>query len=102
MYSRTLKFKKNFAFALSLADEIILTKIYPAREKPIKNVSPALIVESAQNLGLKNFRYFPDKKKIIKTVLKMLHAGDIIVTLGAGDIYELTQELKWTIENFKH
>ncbi len=80
-YTRTLHLLKDFAKALSLADKVILAKIYPAREKDIYNISSNNICE------LMNNSIYIEKFNDIAEHIKLLAKdGDLIITMGAGDI----------------
>ncbi len=83
LYSRTNDFYKEFAEALSLADEVILTDIYPARELPIEGVSSSLIYERLKEGITKKLCRKEELPAIIKEKRKDI---DIVITLGAGDI----------------
>jgi len=93
LYSRTRDFYKEFATALSKADEIILSEIYPAREQPISGVSSELILNEAKSQGYKNFNYIPLKETIDTYLLKNLRSGDMVITMGAGDIWHCGENL---------
>ena len=83
-YSRTQAFMSEFASALSLADEIILLEVYAASEKPIAGVSSQVIAESMQN-----GRYIPNFIEATDAIIEMAKPGDVIMTLGAGDVSSL-------------
>ena len=81
LYTRTRDFYKDFANALSLLDEVILTEIYPAREQPIEGVTSQLIYD--------NLRPGIEKHMISKSdVLQYIkdHSFDVLIVLGAGDL----------------
>lgn len=88
LYSRTRDFLNEFANALSIADEIILLDIYPARELPIKNITSQTLLNIIPNTN---------KKLLSKTelphYLKNSHQ-EVILTIGAGDIELLIPEIK--------
>jgi len=81
LYTRTRDFYQDFAEALSLLDEVILTEIYPAREQPIEGVTSQLILDNLKP-GV--------KKELIKKdeVLNMMKERqfDVLIILGAGDL----------------
>ncbi|KAA6346560.1 UDP-N-acetylmuramate--L-alanine ligase [termite gut metagenome] len=81
LYTRTRDFYKDFASALSLADEVILMDIYPARELPIPGVTSQLIYDNLRP-GIEKSRC---SKENIVEVLKSRDI-EILITLGAGDI----------------
>jgi UDP-N-acetylmuramate--alanine ligase len=91
LYSRTRDFYKDFADKLKIADDIVLLDIYPAREKPIENITSELIYNELikHNAMVK---YFHDKKEIIKYLSENVSKGSIIVFIGAGDITLLCDE----------
>ena len=87
LFSRTRDFYKDFAKAFLLADLLIVTDIYPAREKPIKAINGKLISEEAQRLGHKNVKFIKDQSKISEYLTKIVKKDDIIITMGAGNIW---------------
>jgi UDP-N-acetylmuramate--alanine ligase len=86
LFSRTKYFLKEFAQALSQADQCILTDIYPARELPIEGVTSDLIRKEAERMGHTNFQYVGVKENAIEAVLSMAKPKDLIITQGAGSI----------------
>jgi UDP-N-acetylmuramate--alanine ligase len=83
-YSRTKAFIDNFATTLDLADEVIVLEIYAASEKPIAGISSEAIVEK-----MSNGRFIPNFMEAVETVVKSAKPGDVIITLGAGDVSSL-------------
>ena len=88
LFSRTLNFYEDFSDALSLSDVLILLDIYPSIEKPIDNVSSSLIYDNMIKKGHKNIFLNSDISTIPNLVNKIYNKGDIIITMGAGDIYK--------------
>ena len=88
LYSRTLNLADDFASALSIADEIMLLDIYPAREKQIKGVNSEFLA--------KKIKVSQKSIETKKTVLNKIQnqKRDLLVTLGAGDIDELVNPIK--------
>jgi len=83
-YSRTQAFMDEFATALDLADDVTLLEIYAATEKPIPGVSSSLIAEKmSKGLYLPNFAEASDR------IIALARPGDVIITLGAGDVNSL-------------
>jgi UDP-N-acetylmuramate--alanine ligase len=78
---------------LSKADHIILSEIYPAREEPISGVSSELILAEAKNQGYNNFNYIPKIEDIDSYLLTHLQSGDMVITMGAGDIWHCGENL---------
>jgi UDP-N-acetylmuramate--alanine ligase len=92
LYSRTRDFYDEFGRSFFNADVLVLTDVYPAREEPIQGVSGELIANAAKELGHKQVHYVPDKKAIPKFLMAMKQPGDIIITMGAGDIWKFGEE----------
>lgn len=88
LYSRTRDFYAEFGRSFLNSDVFICTDIYPAREKPIEGITGELIANSAKNFGHKNVYYEPDKTKIPELLKSIYKKGDIIITMGAGDIWK--------------
>jgi UDP-N-acetylmuramate--alanine ligase len=88
LYSRTKDFYQEFGRSFLNSDIFICTDIYPAREKPIEGINGELIAETARKFGHKNVVYVPDKNDIPKKLLELKEDGDIIITMGAGDIWK--------------
>ena len=96
LYTRTRDFAGEFGVALSSADLVFVTDVYPAREQPIEGVSGRLISETARKAGAP-VTYLPDEtgggRDAADVVEAALKPGDMIVTMGAGDIDELARLL---------
>jgi len=93
LFSRTRDFYKEFARALSKADQVILADIYPAREEPLPGVDSNLIVTEAKKQGFNNFKYIKQKEEIEAYLLSHVNSGDMIITMGAGDIWTVSENL---------
>ena len=86
-YSRTLAFKNDFAESLSLADVVVLTEIYAAREKPMADFSASMVGDIIRTRHPdKPVVFIPDKKEVAASLIPMLHSGDMVIVMGAGDI----------------
>ncbi len=83
-YSRTQAFLDQFAVALDKADDVTLLEIYAASEKPIPGVSSELISEK-----MKNGHFLPNFIEASDRVIALAKPGDVILTLGAGDVNSL-------------
>lgn len=92
LYSRTRDFISEFAHSLSLFDEVVLTEIYPAREKPIKNINSENLLNRIEN----NNKCLITKSNLPKYLSKS--SSDILVIMGAGDISEEVNSIKKHIE----
>jgi UDP-N-acetylmuramate--alanine ligase len=95
LYSRTLAHGQAMGRALAAADLVIVTEIYPAREQPIAGVSGQQVAEAAERAGA-DARFEPTRAQVGKTVYQVLRSGDVVLTLGAGDITRVAPELvRW-------
>lgn len=88
-YTRTKAFLDDFAAALSLSDVVILADIYAARETDTLGVSSALLAERIAALGHKDVHYFGSFEEIEQYVLKNCRKGDLLITMGAGNVTDI-------------
>ena len=88
LYSRTKDFYQDFGKSFLNSDVFVCTDVYPAREKPIEGVSGELIANATKILGHKNVFYIKDKNEIPNQLLQLKKKDDIIITMGAGDIWK--------------
>ncbi len=88
LFSRTRDFYKEFAAALSLADKTILAEIYPAREKPMAGITSAMIASEISG----DVEYVADNAKLTGQIAASLKPGDLVLTMGAGDIWKYGEE----------
>ena len=91
-YTRTKAFFEDFAKALSLADHVILADIYAARETDTLGVSSALLAEEIAKLGT-DCHYFPSFDEIQEFVKSHCIHGDLLITMGAGDVVNIGENL---------
>ncbi|MEO8168668.1 MAG: UDP-N-acetylmuramate--L-alanine ligase [bacterium] len=92
LYSRTRDFYEDFGRSFFNADVLVLTDIYPAREEPIQGITGELIANTAKEFGHKQVHYVADKKQVPEFLMKIKQPGDIIITMGAGDIWKFGEE----------
>lgn len=100
LYTRTRDLAEGFADSLSLADEVILLPIYPARELPIEGVSSEMIldkIDKAQSTIVAKESLLDWMSNYVRNINKEF--GEVIITAGAGDIDTLVQPLKAIIES---
>ncbi|CAB4330985.1 MAG: UDP-N-acetylmuramate--L-alanine ligase [Actinobacteria bacterium] len=83
-YSRTQAFLDDFSTTLDVADDVTLLEIYAASEKPIPGVSSLLIAEK-----MKHGHFVPNFVQASERIIDMAKPGDVIITLGAGDVNSL-------------
>ena len=94
LYTRTRDFYREFADALSLLDEVILTEIYPAREQPIPGVTSQLILDNLRP-GIPH--RLIQKKDVLDTVRHI--DFDVLITLGAGDLDNYAEEIAQIVKS---
>jgi UDP-N-acetylmuramate--alanine ligase len=90
-YSRSKLLYEKFGTAFKNADVVVLTDIYPAGEKPLPNVSGELIYNAIKKNHKKTV-FIKDKNVIPEYLLKAVKKGDLVITLGAGDIRKYGEE----------
>ena len=91
-YLRTQQMWARFAEALRGADEVWVLDVYAASEEPIPGVSGALIADRLRELGHERAR-FAGWDEVRRTLAASAEAGDLILTMGAGDVWKLGREL---------
>jgi len=103
LYSRTQELYKEFGLSFFDAEVMVVTDVYPSREKPIEGVTGKLIADTASTYGHRNVVYVEDKNKVSDKLKEIIRPGDIIITMGAGDIYKSGDRFVEEIEsgNFK-
>ena len=89
LYSRTAAFAQEFGQALDCADEVFVLDVYAAREQPMAGVSGATV---AEHVG-KPVHYLPDFSAAAEVVANAVRTGDVVVTMGAGDVTMLGPEI---------
>jgi len=92
-FTRTKEFYQDFAESFIDADIVFITDIYPAREPPIEGVTAKLIIDAAQKKGIKNINYIPFDDNLCVAIKQILKPNDVVITLGAGDIWKVADEL---------
>jgi UDP-N-acetylmuramate--alanine ligase len=91
-YTRTNAFLKDFAKALTLADKVVLADIYAAREKNTIGISSKDLQAEIEKLGTECY-YFPSFDEIEKFLLENCINGDLLITMGAGDVVKIGENL---------
>ena len=87
-YTRTELLWDDFGQSFAFADELFLSDIYPAGEEPIEGVSTELICQAVKKHENRDAVYVRKFEDIAPSVVKVLREGDVVVTLGAGDIHK--------------
>jgi UDP-N-acetylmuramate--alanine ligase len=89
LYSRTKTFAREFGQALDAADEVFVLDVYAAREQPLAGVSGASVAEHVSV----PVTYLPDFSAVAQRVAEAAHSGDVVLTMGAGDVTMLGPEI---------
>jgi UDP-N-acetylmuramate--alanine ligase len=92
-YSRTKDLFDDFLTAFDGADRLVLTEVYAAGEEPVAGVSGEALYQAVKRRGHLEAEFIADKSQIAKRLVPMLRRGDLVLTLGAGDIYRVGEEL---------
>ncbi|MBA2621187.1 MAG: UDP-N-acetylmuramate--L-alanine ligase [Acidobacteria bacterium] len=108
-YTRTQELMDEFALAFNNADVLYVLDIYAASEPPIENVTAEILTENIKQYGHKNANYIGDIETAAARVCADLQPNDLVITLGAGSITRLSDEIlenlnsmengKWKMEN---
>jgi UDP-N-acetylmuramate--alanine ligase len=101
LYSRTRDFYQEFGRSFLNTDVFICTDVYPAREEQIEGVSGKLISDITEKFGHKNVHYIADKNKVPDFLMSIIKDDDIVVTMGAGDIWKFGNKFVEMLEK-KH
>jgi len=92
LYSRTQELFKEFGLSFFDAEVCVITDVYPSREEPIEGVTGKLIADAAKEYGHRKVYYVEDKKELPGRLKEIVEPGDIVITMGAGDIYKYGEQ----------
>lgn len=92
-YSRTAALRQEFGACFSAADSVVVSEIYAASEKPLPGISGQTIVDSLIEQGHPQARFEPSLDRIHKVVGQQIDDGDLVISLGAGNIHESGSKL---------
>jgi UDP-N-acetylmuramate--alanine ligase len=98
LFTRTRDFAGEFGRALALADEIVVLGIYPAREDPIPGVTGRLVADAAEIAAPGRVRYAESLGEAAPLLASIVRDGDLVVTLGAGDVTKVGPVLAGLLE----
>lgn len=85
LYSRTREHHRAMGEALTASDVAVVTDVYPAREMPLPGITGELVVQAARAVGAPAI-YQPDRAQLDRTIAELVRPGDLVLTLGAGDV----------------
>ena len=94
LFTRTRDFHEAFARVFLNSDVLVVTGIYAAREEPIEGITAQLITDGAAKIGHKQVHYIADKNDLPEGVAALITSGDMVLTLGAGDITRYNQAIR--------
>jgi UDP-N-acetylmuramate--alanine ligase len=97
LYSRTRIFASEFAQALALSDQVVVTDVYAAREDPEPGVTGALIADLVSDRA--KIHYIPAWEDVAEATAALAKSGDFIITMGCGDIFRMVPELLAALED---
>lgn len=92
-YTRTQELMDEFALAFNNADVLYVLDIYAASENPILGISAEVLTENIKKYGHKNATYLGDIETAAEAVVPTLQEGDLVITLGAGSVTRLSDEI---------
>jgi UDP-N-acetylmuramate--alanine ligase len=92
-YTRTKALFDDFLTAFYEADVLVITDIYPAGEVEIEGVHARHLYEGIREHGHRDVHYLSDRHDIVQSLLTAIAPGDLVITLGAGDIYRVGEDL---------
>ncbi len=92
-YTRTKFLMDDFAHCFNGCERVYVLDIYPASEPPIPGITSQRLVERMQELGLDRARYAASEQEVIREVLAEARPGDLVLTIGAGSVWKLAEEL---------
>jgi len=98
-YTRTQELMDEFALAFNNADVLYVLDIYAASEKPIEGITAEILTENIRRYGHKNANYIGDIESAAERVSKDLQPGDLLITLGAGTVTRLSEEILEVLRN---
>lgn len=98
-YTRTQELFDEFALAFNNADVLFVLDIYAASESPIEGIDAEVLTENIKKYGHKNVTYIGDIESAVEKVIPVLQDGDLLITLGAGTVTRLSDEILEKLRN---
>jgi UDP-N-acetylmuramate--alanine ligase len=92
-YTRTRDLFDEFLTAFEGADRLVLTEIYPAGEEPLPGIDGEALYQAVKRKGHLDVEFIRDKEEIVERLAPRLEPGDVVLTLGAGDVYKVGEKL---------
>ncbi len=91
-YTRTQSLFEEFLSAFNQADRLVITEIYPAGEKPIPGVTGRGLAEAIRSHGHRDVAFHEDLGSLAETLVDSLSFGDVLMTMGAGNVHTVGEE----------
>ncbi|MBI3328972.1 MAG: UDP-N-acetylmuramate--L-alanine ligase [Nitrospinae bacterium] len=101
-YTRTQALWQDFCAPLFMTEVLFLTDVYAAGERQIPGVSGRLIFEGVRALGHQHATYVPHLEDLTMQVLSIVQEGDVVLTLGAGDVWKVGEQLLTALKTGGH
>lgn len=101
-YSRTQELMDEFALSFNNADVLYVLDIYPASEHPIEGITAEVLTENIRKYGHKNANFIGSIEKATENIAHDLKEGDLVITLGAGNITAVSDEILQYLQNNKN
>ncbi len=92
-YTRTMDLMEDFALSFSDCDRLFLLDIYPAGERPIEGIHSNRLSEMITGKGHKKVSYAPDRETAMDQIISEMREGDMLLTLGAGDVWKIGEKM---------
>jgi UDP-N-acetylmuramate--alanine ligase len=92
-YTRTKELFSDFVTCFYDADVLVLTEIYAASEKPIEGITAEKLADSIRRHGQKDVTFIGERDRLCSHLQKIIREGDIVLTLGAGNLWPIGEEL---------
>ncbi len=92
-FTRTRDLMDEFAVSFTDVDRLYLMDIYPAGEQPIRGITAEVLLRNIKRTATGTIRYESDRKEMVESIVRETAPGDVLLTLGAGDVYKLGEEI---------
>ena len=99
LYTRTERFADAFGSALAMADVVVVTNVFGSREVPIPGVTGSLVSDAATRAGAEHVAYVPHLSDVPDHLARIIVPGDLVLTMGAGDITVIGPEILAMVEH---
>lgn len=96
-YTRTADLMEEFSTSFEGCDFLMLLDIYPAGEKPIEGITSKALQEKIKRTGDMNIVYHPEKEGLLRRLISEIKTGDVLLTLGAGDVWKVGEKILETL-----